>query len=195
MKKKPAAQIPAYKNPSAPAARRVADLLARMTLEEKVAQMVSIWQEKSIKLQDANGNFDFKKAKKHFGHGHGIGQIARPSDAGSKPTDAGVGKSPRGTAELTNEIQKFFIENSRLGIPVFFHEECLHGHAAIGATSFSQPIGLGATFNPSLVQALYAMAAEETRARGAHQALTPVVDVARDPRWGRVEETFGEDPY
>ena len=78
---------------------------------------------------------------------------------------------------------------------MIFHEECLHGHAAIGATSFSQPIGLGATFNPNLVRALYAMAAEEARVRGAHQALTPVVDVARDPRWGRVEETFGEDPY
>ena len=195
MKKKVAAKIPAYKNPAAPVARRVADLLSRMSLAEKAAQMMCIWQEKSTKLQDKNGDFDFAKAKKHFGHGHGLGQIARPSDAGSKPTDAGVGKSPRETAELTNAIQKFFIEHSRLGIPVFFHEECLHGHAAIGATSFSQPIGLGATFNPSLVQALYAMTAEETRARGAHQALTPVVDVARDPRWGRVEETFGEDPY
>ena len=195
MKKKSASKNPLYKNPAAPIGRRVADLLSRMTLEEKAAQMMCIWQEKSTKLQDKNGDFDFKKAKKHFGHGHGIGQIARPSDAGSKPTDAGVGKSPRQTAELTNAIQKFFVEHSRLGIPVFFHEECLHGHAAIGSTSFSQPIGLGATFNPSLVQALYAMAAEETRVRGAHQALTPVVDVARDPRWGRVEETFGEDPY
>lgn len=195
MKKKSAAKIPLYKNPAAPIERRVADLLRRMTLQEKAAQMTCIWQEKSIKLQDKNGDFDFQKAKKHFGHGHGIGQIARPSDAGSKPSDAGVGKGPRETAELTNAIQKFFIEHSRLGIPVFFHEECLHGHAAIGATSFSQPIGLAATFNPSLVQSLYAMAAEETRVRGAHQALTPVVDVTRDPRWGRVEETFGEDPY
>src|SRR5580704_7046012 len=195
MKKKSSAKIPIYKNPAAPVARRVADLLRRMTREEKAAQMVCIWQEKSTKIQDKNGDFDFKKARQHFGHGHGIGQIARPSDAGSKPTDAGVGKSPRATAELTNAIQKFFVEDSRLGIPVFFHEECLHGHAAIGATSFSQPIGLGATFNPNLVRSLYAMAAEETRVRGAHQALTPVVDVARDPRWGRVEETFGEDPY
>ncbi len=195
MKKKPAAKLPRYKNPALPIEDRVRDLLARMTLEEKAAQMMCIWQEKSTKIQDANGDFDCKKAKKHFGHGNGIGQIGRPSDAGSKPTDAGVGKKPRATAELTNAIQKFFVEHSRLGIPVFFHEECLHGHAAIGATSFSQPIGLGATFNPNLVKALYAMAAEEARVRGAHQALTPVVDVARDPRWGRVEETFGEDPY
>jgi beta-glucosidase len=195
MKKTSASKVPLYKNPAAPIAHRVKDLLSRMTLEEKAAQMMCIWQEKATKLQDADGHFDFKKAKKHFGHGRGLGQIGRPSDAGSKPTDAGVGQRPRETAELTNTIQKFFMEHSRLGIPVFFHEECLHGHAAIGATSFSQPIGLGATFNLELVRALYAMAAEEARLRGAHQALTPVVDVARDPRWGRVEETFGEDPY
>jgi beta-glucosidase len=98
-------------------------------------------------------------------------------------------------AELTNDIQRFFVEESRLGIPVVFHEECLHGHAAPEGTSFPQPIGLGATFDPDLIERLYAMTAAEARARGAHQALTPVVDVARDPRWGRVEETFGEDPY
>src|SRR5262249_37599353 len=92
-------------------------------------------------------------------------------------------------------IQAFFIGHSRLGIPVIFHEECLHGHAAPEATSFPQPIGLGATFDPDLVERLYAMTGAEARARGAHQALTPVVDVAREPRWGRVEETFGEDPY
>jgi beta-glucosidase len=195
MKKKSPARTPLYKNPAAPVASRVRDLLSRMTLEEKAAQMMCLWQEKSTKLQDARGNFDFKKAKKRFGRGRGIGQIARLSDGNSKPTDADVGSRPRETAELANAIQKFFVEHSRLGIPVFFHEECLHGHVAIGATSFSEPIGLGATFNPELVQALYTMAAEEARIRGAHQALTPVVDVAREPRWGRVEETFGEDPY
>jgi beta-glucosidase len=98
-------------------------------------------------------------------------------------------------AELTNAIQKFFVENSRLGIPVIFHEECLHGHAAIGGTSFPQPIALGASFDPELVESLFTVTALEARLRGAHQALTPVVDVARDPRWGRVEETYGEDPY
>src|SRR5580658_4738178 len=177
-----------YKNPSLSAERRVKDLLSRMTLEEKAAQMLCVWQKKADLLVDAKGNFDLPKARAAFKDGHGLGQVGRPSDAGK-------GKNARETAELTNAIQKFFIENSRLGIPVMFHEECLHGHAAIGATSFSQPIGLGATFNPNLVRALYAMAAEETRVRGAHQALTPVVDVARDPRWGRVEETFGEDPH
>ena len=184
-----------YKKPSLSPGRRVRDLLARMTVEEKAAQMMCVWQEKSAKLVDARGNFDFAKAKAAFKNGHGLGQVGRPSDAGSKPTDAGIGKNPRATAELTNAIQKFFIEHSRLGIPVIFHEECLHGHAAIGATSFPQPIALGGTFDPGLVESLYAMAAAETRVRGAHQALTPVVDVARDPRWGRVEETFGEDPF
>src|ERR1035437_1886119 len=187
--------MPAYKLASLSPEKRVQDLLVRLTLAEKAAQMMCVWQEKSTKLVDAEGNFDFQKAKAAFKNGHGIGQVGRPSDAGSKPTDAGIGISPRATAELTNAIQKFFIEHSRLGIPVIFHEECLHGHAAIGATSFPQPIALGGTFDPALVEALYAMAAEETRVRGAHQALTPVVDVARDPRWGRVEETYGEDPF
>ena len=98
-------------------------------------------------------------------------------------------------AELTNAIQRFFLENTRLGIPVIFHEECLHGHAAPDGTSFPQPIALGATFDPALVEELFTMTALEARLRGAHQALTPVVDVAREPRWGRVEETYGEDPY
>ena len=195
MKKKSPGEKPVYLNPGAPVARRVKDLLARMTLEEKAAQMMCIWQEKTTKLLDASGNFDLKKAKKAFWKGHGLGQVGRPSDAGSVPTDAGVGKNARATAELANAIQKFFIGHSRLGIPVIFHEECLHGHAAIGATSFPQPIGLGATFNPELVEKLFTMTAEEARVRGAHQALTPVVDVARDPRWGRVEETYGEDPH
>ncbi len=82
-----------------------------------------------------------------------------------------------------------------MGVPVIFHEECLHGHAAIDSTSFCQPIGLAATFDPQLVERLFTMTALEARVRGTHQALTPVVDVARDPRWGRVEETYGEDPH
>jgi beta-glucosidase len=177
-----------YRDSSAPLASRVADLLARMSLEEKAAQMVCIWNLKKEWLLDEQGNFAPEKAAQHFGHGHGLGQVGRPGDFGT-------GAGPKRMAELTNEIQRFFIENSRLGIPVFFHDECLHGHVGVDGTSFSQPIGLGATFNPDLVQKLYAVAAHEARARGVHQALTPVVDVAREPRWGRVEETFGEDPY
>ncbi len=179
---------PVYKNPKAPSAKRVQDLLARMTLEEKAAQMLCIWQQKAQTLVDAEGNFDLTKAKKAFRNKRGLGQVGRPSDAGG-------GKSARGMAELTNAIQRFFLEHSRLGIPVIFHEECLHGHAAPDGTSFPQPIALGATFNPSLVESLFTMTALEARLRGAHHALTPVVDVAREPRWGRVEETYGEDPY
>lgn len=177
-----------YRDATLPAERRVADLLARMTLAEKAAQMTCVWQQKATKLLDEAGNFDLAKARESFADGHGLGQVGRPSDAGG-------GKNARQTAELTNAIQKFFIEESRLGIPVVFHEECLHGQAAVDATSFSQPIGLGATFDPDLVERLFTMTAAEARSRGTHQALTPVVDVARDPRWGRVEETYGEDPY
>ena len=184
-----------YRDTSLPTERRVADLLGRMTLEEKAAQMMCVWQTKGETLVDATGAFDIAKARRAFAHGHGIGQVGRPSDAGSSGHEPEKGRNPRAMAELTNAIQRFFIEESRLGIPVIFHEECLHGHAAVGATSFPQPIGLAGTFNPALVESLYAMTAEEARVRGTHQALTPVVDVARDARWGRVEETFGEDPY
>jgi beta-glucosidase len=181
-------ELPRYRDARAPIAERVADLLARMTLEEKAAQMMCVWRQKSELLLDERGNFDVEKAQKNFGHGHGIGQIGRLSDSGG-------GKRAREMAELTNAIQEFFIENSRLGIPVFFHEECLHGLAGPEATSFPQPIGLAATFDPDLVRRVFSATAAEARSRGAHQALTPVVDVARDPRWGRVEETFGEDPH
>jgi beta-glucosidase len=177
-----------YRDPARTADERAEDLLARMTLEEKVAQMLCIWQQKSAALVDERGRFDMAKAEAYFASGHGLGQVGRPSDAGG-------GLTARQMAETTNDIQRFFVERSRLGIPVIFHEECLHGHAAREGTSFPQPIGLGATFDPELVERLYTMTAAEARARGTHQALTPVVDVAREPRWGRVEETFGEDPY
>jgi len=181
-------EAPAYQNPGLPSAQRVEDLLSRMTLEEKAEQMMCVWQEKAQKLVDAAGNFDLAKAEEAFKERRAPGQVGRPSDAGG-------GKNARAMAELTNAIQKFFLEHSRLGIPVVFHEECLHGHAAPGGTSFAQPIALGATFNPELVEKLFKMTALEARLRGTHQALTPVVDVAREPRWGRVEETYGEDPF
>ncbi|HVT29685.1 MAG TPA: glycoside hydrolase family 3 protein, partial [Lacipirellulaceae bacterium] len=177
-----------YRDRRLTVSQRASDLLSRMTLEEKAAQMVCVWNLKKETLLDESGRFDAAKAAKHFGHGNGLGQVGRPGDA-----NGGIG--PGETAGLTNAIQRFFIEKSRLGIPVVFHDECLHGHVGVGATSFPQPIGLGATFNPELVRELFAMTAHEARARGVHQALTPVVDVAREPRWGRVEETYGEDPY
>jgi beta-glucosidase len=168
--------------------QRVQDLLSRMTLEEKAAQMRCVWRQKPDTLVDEEGNFDLAKARVAFAEGWGLGQVARPSDTG-------CGKDARAMAELTNAIQKFFIENSRLGIPVFFHEECLHGHAGIGSTNFPQPIALAGTFNPDLIEKVFTATAHEARSRGAHQALAPVLDVARDSRWGRFEETYGEDPY
>jgi beta-glucosidase len=169
-----------------PISRRVADLLAHMTIHEKVAQMLCVWGQKKTRLADARGNLDLGLVRTYLKDG--IGQIGRLSDTGG-------GKSAVEMAKLANTLQRFFVEETRLGIPVIFHEECLHGLAGPDATSYPQPIGLAATFDPELVEQIYTAIAEETRSRGAHQALTPVVDVARDPRWGRVEETFGEDPY
>ena len=157
-----------------------------MTLAEKAAQMICVWRKKSETLVEVKAT-STRKSQTCLPTRKWLGQVGRPSDAGK-------GKNARGMAELTNTIQKFFLENSRLGIPVIFHEECLHGHAAIDGTSFPQPIALAGTFNPELVESLFQMTAEEARSRGTHQALTPVVDVARDARWGRVEETYGEDP-
>jgi beta-glucosidase len=178
----------AYRDSSAPVEDRVNDLISRMTLEEKVAQTLCIWEVYNEELLDGNGDFDRDKADEYFADKHGIGEI-------SMHYDEGGGKPPREMAELTNEIQEYVIEKSRLDIPVIFHVECLHGHAAIGATSFPVPIAMASTFNTALVEEIYTKTAEEARVRGGHHALTPVVDVARDPRWGRVEETFGEDPY
>lgn len=184
-----------YLDARLPPDQRADDLLARMTLEEKAAQMMCVWQQKAQTLVDAAGHFDAEKAGRAFADGHGLGQVGRPSDAGTDPVTRVGGLNARRQAQLTNDVQRFFLEHSRLGIPVIFHEECLHGQAAIDGTSFPQPIALASTFDPVLIESLYAMTAEEARSRGTHQALTPVVDVARDARWGRVEETFGEDPY
>ena len=98
-------------------------------------------------------------------------------------------------AEYTNTVQKWFKENTRLGIPVLFHDECLHGHVAPKGTSYPQAIGLASTWDTDLVQDVFTATAAEVRARGAHHCLAPVLDLARDPRWGRTEETYGEDPY
>ncbi len=179
-------EIVDYRNPRLSTKERVADLIRRMTLEEKVAQMICIWQQKQRVLVSEDGTLNLHALRREFKNG--VGQIARLSD-----THGGL--SARKTAELANMIQKFFREETRLGIPVIFHEECLHGLVAKEATSYPQPIALASTFDPELVEEVYSAIAERTRERGAHQALTPVVDVGRDPRWGRIEETFGEDPY
>ena len=92
-------------------------------------------------------------------------------------------------------MQRWALENTRLGIPVLFHEECLHGYMAPDATMFPQAIALAGSFDLALMREVSSVIAREMRAHGAHLALSPVVDIARDPRWGRIEETFGEDPY
>src|SRR5438270_4540766 len=173
---------PDYQDPALPTARRVEDLLARMTLEEKVAQMLSIWNAKR-QITDAQGRFDPTRAPEWFRVG--VGRIERPSD----------GHGARAQAEFTNAIQKWVKDNTRLGIPVLFHEEALHGLMGAEATSFPQASALARHWNPDLVERAFAAVAQEVRARGAQQVLAPVVDVARDPRWGRFEETYGEDPY
>src|ERR1700742_2358388 len=188
-----AAAGPLYKDPHATIEARVEDLLARMSLEEKVAQMQSIWEAKSD-VFDANLEFDPTKMAAKFPNG--IGQFARPSDATGPVSPREVaGRDVRGTERLVNALQHYALERTRLGIPIMFHEEGLHGYAAVGATSFPQAIALASSWDPKLLRAVNAVTAREIRARGVTLALTPVVDVARDPRWGRIEETFGEDPF
>ncbi|UUL81216.1 glycoside hydrolase family 3 N-terminal domain-containing protein [Sphingomonas qomolangmaensis] len=198
------ADAPLYKDARQPIPARVEDLLKRMTLEEKVAQMVTIWEGKA-KIQTATGVFSPEIAAKSFPNG--IGQIARPYDrrgvkvaaqggAGAAGAAAGASnRSPAETAAYVNAAQRWAVEQTRLGIPMIFHEEALHGYVAPGATSFPQSIGLASSFDPALVERIFGVAAREMRAVGAQLALAPVVDVARDPRWGRIEETYGEDPH
>ncbi len=183
--------MPLYKNASAPIPTRVEDLLKRMTLEEKVAQIGTIWNNKDSILA-ANGSFDAAKASASLPYG--IGQIARPSDL-EGTTLKGRGRNTREAAALINAIQHWAVEQTRLGIPVFFHEEGLHGAVVVDGTSFPQAIALASTWDPDLVRRANAITGRELAARGISEVLSPVVDVARDPRWGRIEETFGEDPY
>ncbi len=178
-----------YRNPSLPVEQRVADLLSRMTLEEKVAQLEGAWEDRRFfndpqaLFTDDKGAFLPERAAVLLKNG--LGEMSRPS----------VNHGPRAMAEFTNTIQKWMKENTRLGIPVLFHEECLHGHAALKGTSYPQAIAMASTWDPTLVHDVFSATAAEVRARGAQQCLTPVLDLARDPRWGRTEETYGEDPY
>jgi len=180
---------PLYKNPEKTIDARVNDLLKRMTLEEKVAQLQTVWVGRQ-KLETENGAFTGEHAKDILGLG--IGQVARPAENKAVITP---NKTPSQTLAFTNAVQKYLVENTRLGIPAIFHEEALHGHAGRNATSFPQAIGLASSWEPQLIEQVYTVAAQEMRAIGTHQALAPVLDVARDPRWGRIEETLGEDPY
>jgi beta-glucosidase len=192
-------QAPIYKDPRQPVEKRVDDLLSRMTLEEKVAQLETIWEDKA-KLQTPDGHFSPELATKNFPDG--IGGFARPSDKrgvgasnGAAGASAGINRDARDTAEYVNAAQHWAVEHTRLGIPILMHEESLHGYVARDATSFPQAIALASTWDPDLVSRVFSVAAREARARGATLVLAPVVDIARDPRWGRIEETYGEDTY
>ena len=170
-----------YKDPSQPMDVRTKDLISGMTLDEKIAQIGGIWSYEVIEA----GKFSPKMAESLIKNG--IGQICRPG--------VSTGLPPNDMAELINYIQKFLTENTRLGIPALVHEECLNGFMAKTATIFPQIIGMASTWEPELVNKMTRVAKTQMMAVGVRQGLSPVLDVVRDPRWGRLEETFGEDPY
>ncbi len=161
-----------YRDASRPVAERVRDLLGRMTLEEKFWQLFMI-----------PGDLD--DPANDYSHGVFGLQISPARDT----VDAA-----RAHAKRINDIQRYFVERTRLGVPIIPFEEAVHGLVRPGATSFPQAIGLAATWDTSLMSRVAAAIAEETRSRGIRQVLSPVVNIANDPRWGRVEETYGEDP-
>ncbi len=168
-----AAQV--YKDPSRSTEARVDDLLRRMTLEEKVMQLCS--QYNTFTLDDVQDSDKMSAFVEHL-----PGQM-QPQDIGMEYT-----------IEARNKLQRWALEHSRLGIPLLFVDESLHGAALAEATSFPQAVALGCTWNPELVEQLFRTAAQELRSRGTGMVLSPVVDVAREPRWGRTEECYGEDP-
>jgi len=159
---------------------KVNDLLNGMTLDEKLAQLSSYWM---YDLQSA-GVLDEQKVSKNLKNG--IGQITRVGGASTY--------LPREAARISNKLQYFLKDKTRLGIPAIVHEECCVGLMAPGASVFPEIIGLASTFRPELARKMTSIIRQQVMAIGARQGLAPVLDVARDPRWGRVEETFGEDP-
>ena len=183
-------QQPDYRNPQLSLEVRVADLLSRMTIEEKVAQVMTLWVNKP-QQKDLNQDWsfpdrgDFSPDKAAVKMKYGVGEISRQRER----------KDARQSALYANAVQKWLKENTRLGIPAIFHDEALHGHMAQGSTSFPTPISLASSWDSDLISKIFTVAALEARTRGAHQVLGPNLDLARDPRWGRTEETYGEDPY
>jgi beta-glucosidase len=189
---------PLYKDATAPIDLRVRDLLGRMTLEEKVAQIIALWATKAQIMDDLT----FSPTKASAAYPNSFGQITRPSDRRGAPAGStqagGTGarwRTPADTVAFITAVQTWATTQTRLGIPVLFHEESLHGYMATDATMFPMAIGLSGSFDRQLMEEVQSVTAREVRARGVHLALSPVVDIARDPRWGRIEETFGEDPY
>ena len=183
-----AAQAPStapYRDPSQPVEARVSDLLQRMTLEEKVAQLQG-FRPKDPHVFDEQGNFTGGTDAAVLYNGAGSVW------AGGRDRFM---HSPKEVVARMNSVQKYMREKTRLGIPVFYIAEVLHGYMAAGATSFPQAIALGGTWDTALVERVFSATGQEAGLRGIRQVLGPVLDVARDPRWGRFEECYGEDPY
>src|SRR5208337_2765567 len=183
-----------YKDPHAPVADRVRDLLSKMTVDEKVAQLESGWTLPSF------GTFSFPSIidKDHVNEaiakktaGNGLGTYAFLDEF----TGMGAASDPRVGAHHRNLIQAWVAKNTRLGIPILFHGEALHGAVTPGATSFPEAVALGSTWDPDLLKTMFTTVALEVRASGNVLVLAPVLDLSRDPRYGRVEEMYSEDPY
>lgn len=169
-----------YKSPELSSMERAKDLLNRLSLEEKACQLMAVWDGIPFPFDTAFLK-DTIKFRSVFGNG--VNSV-QPSFTDLKTT-----------IEIRNAIQKFLLEKTRWGIPAIFVDEGQHGLMRPDATSFPQAIGLACSWDPLLFQKVYATVAHEMRSRGTHHVLSPVIDVCRDPRWGRVEETYGEDPY
>ncbi|NML64850.1 beta-glucosidase [Hymenobacter sp. RP-2-7] len=184
---------PLYQNRQAPTEARVQDLLARMTTEEKVGQLSTLlgWEMYQKDGQRVSASAAYTKVvdERHIG---ALWATLR-ADPWTKKT-LRTGLNPRQAAEATNALQRYAVEHTRLHIPLLLAEECPHGHMAIGTTVFPTSIGQSSTWDPALIQRMAAAIATEARVQGAHIGYGPVLDLAREPRWSRVEETYGEDP-
>ncbi|MBU2997985.1 glycoside hydrolase family 3 C-terminal domain-containing protein [Cellulophaga baltica] len=176
---------PPYKNPKLSVEERVSDLLSRMTLEEKFWQMFMIPGDLSIG----------KDKLKHGIFGFQISSKGKNDNAAEQIMDYGTAGTAESMANEINDLQKYFLEETRLGIPIIPFNEALHGLARGGATTFPQAIALASTWDTDLVGDVASAITKETKTRGIRQILSPVLNIARDVRWGRVEETYGEDPY
>ncbi len=170
-----------FRDPAAGIDDRVADLVGRMTLDEKLAQIGSIWLTDLVQGDGFDADFVAGELE------HGIGHVTR--------IGASTGLRPATSAHLMNQIQRVAVERTRLGIPVMVHEEATAGYCARDATQFPQAIGLASSWDEALVTEVAEAIRRQMVAVGARHSLSPVLDVARDARWGRVEETYGEDPY